>query len=113
MIESPQSDIKLPPELQKAIEHSRNVVTINESEANRLGELIQSREYTIREQQKEMAELTGKIAKLQLDSANCENILNDLNKSILDKNTEKVKIDNELAVLRGSLSALKDFLYAN
>ncbi len=110
MVEIPQSDIRLPAELEKAIQHSRNVVTINESEASRLGELVLSREYTIREQQKTIAESERKLSELESNISNQEKIFLVLNKDIADKNAEKLKLENDLHLLRSSLLALKNLL---
>lgn len=113
MMNSPQEDIKLPAELAKAIERSRNVVTINESESARLGELIMSREYTIREQQKEIASNEEKLALQKGQLSKAEIALNGYNKEIAEKTNAKIKIENEHAIVQGSLKSLRDFLYAN
>jgi len=107
---APQSDIRLPAELEKAIERSRNVVTINESEAARLGELIVSREYEIREQQKQIADLGERILMLQKKEKELEGAVAELDQEILALNATKFETTNEYNLVRGSLASLRDFL---
>jgi chromosome segregation ATPase len=64
MINTPSENPNIPENLKKAIENSRNVITINEVEAQRLGQLSRSLEYTIGEQNKEILEKKGFIEEL-------------------------------------------------
>lgn len=65
MIEQPQANIELPAELARAIEQSRNIVTVNEAEALRLQELANSMKYTVNELHKEEVELEGNVLNLR------------------------------------------------
>lgn len=65
MIDQPQSNIELPADLARAIEQSRNMVTVNEAEALRLEELARSSRYTVNELHKEQVELIGRIDDLR------------------------------------------------
>lgn len=64
MINQPQEDIALPENLKKAIEKSKNIVTINEAEALRLKSLIVSSEYTVSQLHNQEVELNEKIERL-------------------------------------------------
>lgn len=109
-IEQPQENLQLPEELKKAIEKSRNIVTVNQSEANRLGELIVSREYQIREQQKQQFDLEEKVKTLTSTFDNLKESIASANKELLEIEGRKNNASGELSLIQGSLLAVKNFL---
>jgi len=109
-IDQPQANIELPEELKKAIEKSRNIVTVNQSEANRLGELIVSREYEIREQQKAQFDLEEKVKSLTSTAENLKESIASSNRELLEIEGRKNKASGELSLIQGSLLAVKNFL---
>jgi len=94
MMNQPQENIQLPENLKKAIEKSRNIVTINEAEAVRLQGLITSYEYTIRQLHNQKNELEEKVKVLNGSLDILENQKENLDSEIISKN-EKIKELND------------------
>jgi len=64
-LNQPSPDFALPEEIQKAVDASRNLVTVNEAEAIRLRELAVSSQYTVNELHKSKVELESALSALE------------------------------------------------
>lgn len=106
MINQPQEDIKIPENLKKAIENSRNIVTINEAESARLRSLIISSEYTIRQlhnQEVDLDEkikiLTGTLDILEDQKLDLEKYISDAEKELEEVKKNSLKRKEEIELL--------------
>ena len=121
MINSPQDNIKLPEDIERAIEKSKNLITTNESEAKRLQNLSISLTYTIDQLHIEEKSLNEKILSLKDDIQKLEKEYNLLNESIENKKTELKNTDIKIKEKRDIFDNLnqkiliqeKDFISKN
>lgn len=108
----PSPDVTLPEELQRAVDASRNLVTINEAEAIRLRELANSSQYTVNELHKakidaevQLIALEAKKAELEKRCEELSGLITELSasrdsvlKDLSDKREEYLTISEKLAV---------------
>lgn len=107
MINQPSPDVTLPEDLKRAIEDSRNIVSVNEAEALRLRELALSSQYSVNELQKTKKDLDDAVLILTESKETLKNDVVALQNEIKELQDEKSAVSKSL---QDEKQAKDDFL---
>src|SRR3990167_6843209 len=110
MFNQPSENVALPENVQRAVEQSRNLVTINEAEAKRLKELALSSQYTVDELHKQKVELEAQIESILTRKTKLLKEEESVVKSLEEKKTCIEELSQETNFLMGKIEKAKYLL---
>lgn len=111
-INQPSPDVTLPEELQRAVDASRNLVTVNEAEAIRLRELANSSQYTVNELHKAKADMEAQIAGLEAKKAELQKQCDELSSLVSQQFSSLDSVSKDLSDKREEYLAISDKIVA-